>query len=76
LGFDETTMVHAFGIKHQQASGNLQGSNDGALTKRMGPGFAARRGILAALVAKRGITEALNCIEGLYGIGAYFGSAL
>jgi 2-methylcitrate dehydratase PrpD len=68
LGLDETAMVNALGIAYHQTSGNLQGSEDGALTKRMGPGFAARGGIMAALMAQRGITGALNCIEGKYGI--------
>ena len=68
LGFDETAMVNALGIAYHQASGNLQGSEDGALTKRMGPGFSARGGVMAALMAQRGITGARNCIEGKYGI--------
>jgi 2-methylcitrate dehydratase PrpD len=68
LGLDETALVHAFGIAYHQTSGNLQGSEDGALTKRMGPGFSVRGGIMAALMAQRGITGARNCIEGKYGI--------
>jgi 2-methylcitrate dehydratase PrpD len=61
-------MVNALGIAYHQASGNLQGSEDGALAKRMGPGFAARGGVMAGLMAQRGITGARNCIEGKYGI--------
>lgn len=68
LGLDEDKMVSAFGIAYHQCSGNGQCVTDGALTKRMGPGFSVRGGITAALMAEKGITGAKNCLEGEQGL--------
>jgi 2-methylcitrate dehydratase PrpD len=68
LGLDEDRMVNALGIAYHQCSGNMQCVTDGALTKRMGPGFAVKGGITAALMAEKGITGAKNCLEGEFGI--------
>ena len=68
LGLNEAAMVNALGIAYHQASGNGQCVVDGALTKRMGPGFAARGGITAAMMASKGITGARNCLEGELGL--------
>jgi 2-methylcitrate dehydratase PrpD len=68
LGFTETQLVDAIGIGYHQASGNGQCVLDGSLTKRMGPGFAARGGIVAALMAEKGITGAKNSLAGKYGL--------
>lgn len=67
LGFDEDTLVNAIGIGYHQSSGNGQAVKDGVLTKRLGPGFAVRGGIQAALLAKRGVTGAKNSLEGVQG---------
>ena len=64
IGLDEARMANAFGIAYHQCAGNLQATVDGALTKRMGPGFAVKGGITAALMAERGITGASNTLEG------------
>jgi 2-methylcitrate dehydratase PrpD len=70
LGLDEEQMVNALGIAYHQAAGNVQCVADGAMTKRMGPGFAARGGTMAALMAQKGITGSKNSLEaperGLY----------
>jgi 2-methylcitrate dehydratase PrpD len=68
LGLDEEKMVNAFGIAYHQCSGNGQCTIDGALTKRMGPGFSVRGGVTAALLASRGVTGAKNCLEGQEGL--------
>lgn len=68
LGLDEETLVSAMGIAYHQCSGNGQCVNEGALTKRMGPGFAARGGIVSALMAQKGITGAKECLEGELGL--------
>jgi 2-methylcitrate dehydratase PrpD len=68
LGLDETGITNAIGIGYHQSSGNGQCVKDGALTKRMGPGMAVRGGIASALMAKRGITGARNCLEGAAGM--------
>lgn len=68
LGLDEETLVNTFGIAYHQAGGNLQCVHDGALTKRMGPGFAVRNGIMSALMAQKGITGVKNVLEGRHGL--------
>jgi 2-methylcitrate dehydratase PrpD len=68
LRMDADAMTNAVGIAYHQASGNGQCVQDGALTKRMGPGMAVRSGIASALMAKRGITGAHNCLEGVAGL--------
>jgi 2-methylcitrate dehydratase PrpD len=68
LKLDQDKLVHAFGIAYHQTAGNLQCVDDGALTKRCGPGFANRNGILAALMAKKGITGARNVLTGKRGL--------
>jgi len=68
MGLDKEKMVNALGIAYHQCAGNLQSVNDGALTKRMGPGLAAKGGITAALMAERGITGAKNSLEGKFGL--------
>ncbi len=68
MGLDEETLVNAMGIAYHQCSGNGQCVTEGALTKRMGPGFAARGGIVAALMAQKGITGAKECLEGEVGL--------
>ncbi|NLV72719.1 MAG: MmgE/PrpD family protein [Actinobacteria bacterium] len=68
LGLDEEKMTYAMGIAYHQSSGNGQPVKDGAHTKRLGPGMAIRGGIASALMAKRGITGARNCLEGKAGL--------
>ena len=63
LGFDTEMMHNALGLAYMQAAGNEQGMRDGALTKRMGPGFAARGGLTAAFMAQKGITGAKQIFE-------------
>jgi len=68
LGLDEETTVNALGIAYHQCAGNGQCVLDGALTKRMGPGFSARGGMMAALMAEKGITGAPNIFQGEDGL--------
>jgi len=68
IGLDKDRMVNALGIAYHQCSGNGQCTIDGALTKRMGPGFAVSGGITSALMAERGITGAKNSLEGEWGL--------
>ena len=68
LGLDEETLVSAFGLAYHQAGGNLQCIHDGTLAKRAGPGFAARDGIMAVLMAQKGITGARNVLQGRDGL--------
>lgn len=67
LKLDQEKMWNAFGIAYSQTAGNIQGLLDGALSKRMQPGFAAKSAIFSAVLAKRGITGARNVLEGEFG---------
>jgi 2-methylcitrate dehydratase PrpD len=68
IGLHEEGILNAFGIAYHQCAGNGQCVTEGALTKRMGPGFAARGGIVAALMAEKGITGAKESLEGEVGL--------
>jgi len=68
MRLDEEKILHAIGIGYHQCAGNGQCVKDGALTKRLGPGFAVRGGITAALMARAGVTGAQNCLEGEWGL--------
>lgn len=72
IGLSAEQMGHAFGIAYHQCSGNGQCVVDGALTKRLGPGFAVRGGITAALLASRGVTGARDSLEGQQGLFAVY----
>jgi 2-methylcitrate dehydratase PrpD len=68
MGLTEEKIVDAIGIGYHQCAGNGQCVKDGALTKRLGPGFAIRGGITAALLAKAGVTGSQNSFEGEWGL--------
>jgi 2-methylcitrate dehydratase PrpD len=68
MRLSEEQLRNALGIAYHQCAGNLQAVADGALTKRMGPGFASRGGIMSALMAERGITGAKEPLEGKVGL--------
>jgi len=68
LGLDEERLISAFGLAYHQAGGNGQCVDDGTLAKRIGPGLAVRDGIIAAMMAQKGITGAKNLLEGRYGL--------
>jgi 2-methylcitrate dehydratase PrpD len=67
IGLDAKRMRHALGIAYSQASGNRQCIADGALSKRLQAGFAARDAITAVRLAQRGLTGATNIFEGANG---------
>ncbi len=60
-------IVNAMGIAFSQSAGNLQAVLDGALVKRMQPGFMARNGIFSVILAERGISGPEATMEGKYG---------
>jgi 2-methylcitrate dehydratase PrpD len=68
MGLPEEKIVDAIGIGYHQCAGNGQCVKDGALTKRLGPGFAIKGGITAALLAKAGVTGSTNSFEGEWGL--------
>jgi 2-methylcitrate dehydratase PrpD len=68
MGLPKGKIVDAIGIGYHQCAGNGQCVKDGALTKRLGPGFAIKGGITAALLAKAGVTGSTNSFEGEWGL--------
>lgn len=67
LGLSEAEMVNAIGIAYSQVAGNHQVTRDGALTKRMQPGFAAQAALVSTQLARRGVRGAQASFEGLDG---------
>lgn len=67
LKLTQDEFVNAFGIAYSQASGNRQCIADGALSKRLQAGFAARDGIIAVQLARAGLTGASRAFEGTDG---------
>jgi 2-methylcitrate dehydratase PrpD len=67
LSTEET--INAIGIAYTQASGTHQVTRDGAITKRMQPGFGARAALTAIALARKGIRGAQNVFEGIDGLG-------
>jgi len=72
VGLDATGLQHALGIAFHQVSGTGQAMRDGALTKRLGPGFAARTAVTSAFLAADGITGARHALEGTAGLFAVY----
>lgn len=68
MKLDEEGMINTLGLAYHQSGGAGSGVSDGALAKRMGPGFAAKAGITAALMAERGITGERDPLEGKTGL--------
>lgn len=68
LRLSEQQLVSALGIAYHQCGGNAQAHLEGALTKRMGPGFGAHTGIFAARLAQRGVLGVAEVLEGRRGL--------
>ena len=67
LGLTGEQMRHALGIAYSHAAGNRQCILDGALTKRLQAGQAARDGVFSAILAQRDFTGAHNIFSGRFG---------
>lgn len=68
MGLSREEAVSAVGIAYHQLSGNAQASVDGTHAKRLGAGFAAYGGILAARLAHRGVQGSRHSLEGVKGL--------
>jgi len=68
LSLSENKLLNALGIAYHQTSGIRSEFALGRTTKAMGSGFAARGGVLSALMAERGLTGANECMAGKWGI--------
>lgn len=66
LGLDAAQTRHAFGIAGSMASG-LMAAQEGAMVKRLHAGQAAKNGVNAALLARRGFTGITNVLEAPFG---------
>ncbi len=64
LGLTRAQMVDAIGIGYSQVAGNHQVTRDGALTKRMQPGFAAKAALVSVQMAQRGIRGVQHTFDG------------
>jgi 2-methylcitrate dehydratase PrpD len=62
LGLDTDRAQHAFGIVGSMGAG-LASAQEGAMVKRLHAGQAARNGVMAALLARRGFTGIVNVLE-------------
>lgn len=74
FGLDADKTLHALALSYVQMSGNTQSIADGALSKRLGPGFAARNGLFAAHIARAGLTGPWRFLEGAAGLFAMYES--
>jgi 2-methylcitrate dehydratase PrpD len=66
LGLDAERMQHAFGIAGSLGAG-LASAQEGAMVKRLHAGHAAKTGVTAALLARRGFTGIMNVVEAPFG---------
>lgn len=71
-GLSRERLHDALGLAYSQAGGNRQALLDGALAKRIQPGFAAQEGVVAAELAGAGVTGARWPIEGAFGLGTLY----
>lgn len=67
MALDRQQMVSALGIAGTQASGLKE--TFGSMSKPLHAGHAARNGVLAAALARRGFTSASDILGGDYGFG-------
>jgi 2-methylcitrate dehydratase PrpD len=72
LGLDERQMVNALGLAYSQMAGTVQVIEDGVLAKRLGPGFAARSGLVAAHLAAATISGTQRFLSGKAGLFAQY----
>jgi len=68
LGLPEEETRNALGIVYSQAAGGHQVTRDGAWTKRMQPGFAARAALTSVAMARRGVYGPRHIFEGPDGL--------
>lgn len=72
MGLSAAQIVSAIGIAGGQASGTLAFLADGAMSKALNPGWAARTGIEAARLAQAGMTGPVSVLEGDFGVMTAF----
>lgn len=70
LALDPERLRDALGIAFHQAGGSVQSAYDGVISKRLGPGFAARDAVLSAFLARDGLSGTREPLEGKAGFFA------
>ncbi len=70
LKLDTNGLANALGMAFHQAGGSAQSMRDGVLSKRLGPGFAARNAVMGAFLAADGLTSTRGTLEGNAGLFA------
>ena len=71
-GFDEATLVNAFGIVHAQLSGTMQAHTEGSPVLGMQIGFNARNAVVACDLAAHELAAPQAVLEGPFGYFALF----
>lgn len=69
---DEQASVAALGISLSQAAGVLEFLSNGSSVKSLHPGWAAHAGVLAAMLARAGMTGPETSFEGRFGLFRQF----
>ncbi|TAK82564.1 MAG: MmgE/PrpD family protein [Betaproteobacteria bacterium] len=72
LGSSEDQSVAALGIALSQASGVMEFLTNGSSVKSLHPGWAAHGGVVAALLARSGMTGPETSLEGRHGLFRQF----
>ena len=72
LGLDAEKMVDALSIAGSHSSGTMEYDQSGGEVKRLHSAIAVRGGMVAALLAQRGLTGPATILEGLRGIPRVF----
>ena len=67
-GADEEKQVNAIGIALSQASGVFEFLSNGSTVKSLHPGWAAHSGLVAASLARAGMTGPETSLEGRFGL--------
>jgi len=72
LRLTEDQSIAAIGISLSQASGVFEFLTNGSSVKSLHPGWAAHGGVVAALLARSGMTGPETSLEGRYGLFRHF----
>jgi 2-methylcitrate dehydratase PrpD len=73
LNLNSEQMLNCLALAFNRSAGSFQSNIDGTLSIRAIQGFSAQSGVIAAELAKAGITGPLNFIEGVYGFLHLYG---
>ncbi|HET7132525.1 MAG TPA: MmgE/PrpD family protein, partial [Gammaproteobacteria bacterium] len=72
MGLDEDRSVAALGIALSQASGIMEFLTNGSSVKSLHPGWAAHGGVMAAMLARAGMTGPETSLDGKHGLFRQF----